>query len=428
MKQDLAILGGTPVLRRPLAEINNIGRNEISAALKVLRTGKLSCFVASNTEEFLGGPWVDKLEKCFSSYFSRNYAVSMNSATSALYAAVYALGIQQSDEVIVTPYTMSASATAVLACSAVPVFVDVNVNNYCVDADKIEEAITKRTKAIIVVHLFGNPAEMDKIMRLAKKYRLSLIEDCAQSPGAKYQERFTGCFGDVGVFSLNRHKTIQTGEGGVAVTDSKDIAFRLRLIRNHAEAVLDQMPAVRTPNLIGWNYKMTELEAAVGAEQIKKLDRLNLLRIRNADYLDNEISRFDWIVLGKKEKKNKSVYYRYPFRFIRKALGIRRSTLASAMFAEGFALNEGYVKPLYLQPVYKRTRNKNAPYLAQLYNSGIKYVKGICPVAESLHRDELLLSNLTHLARSEYDIDNFISALRKVEYNVTALKRYEKNL
>lgn len=426
MKKKLALLGGKPVLKKILLEPHHIGKQEINAALEVLATGILSGFVARSNDEFLGGRWVRKLERKFCRYFGSEYAVSMNSATSCLYAAVYALGICPGDEVIVSPYTMSATVTAILACSGTPVFADVDVDNYCIDADKIEPLITPKTKAIIAVHLFGNTAEMDRIMRIAKKYRLGVIEDCAQAPGAAFKGKLAGRFGDIGVFSLNRHKTIQCGEGGVALTDCKELALKLRLIRNHGEDVIDQMDKPEKFNLIGWNYKMTELEAAIATQQLNKLNKLNALRIKMAEYLTLKLKDFDWIIPNHPTRSGKAVYYRYPLRYIKKNLGIRRSTLAKALSAEGFLLNEGYVKPIYLQSIYKKKGPANLPFLSGIHESSRQYKVGLCPVAEKLYNDELLISKIIHCARSFKGIDLFIFALKKIEANIAGLIAYEK--
>lgn len=425
MKEKLALLGGKPVLRSPLPEQYHIGREEINLAKEVLKSGMLSGFVARYNEEFLGGPFVRKLERKFSSYFGTNLAVAMNSATSCLHAAVYALGICPGDEVILPPYTMSASAAAVLACSGVPVFVDINENNFCIDADRIEAAITSKTRAIMVVHLFGIPADIKRIMHIADKHNLRVIEDCAQAPGAMCADKFVGTFGDVGVYSLNRHKTIQTGEGGVAVTNDKAIALKLQLIRNHAESVVDEISFNKEFDLIGWNYKMTELEAAIGSVQIRRLAGLNAARVRNAVYINKRLKHFPWLITFRTSPDTRCVYYRYPLRFISNGLGIKRSTFARAMQCEGFLLNEGYVKPLYLQSIY-RTNNTCAPYLSGIRLSRQKYQEGVCPVAEKLYRKELLLSPITHLASKKEDLNKFIAAIKKIEDNVKELSEFEK--
>lgn len=422
MSEKLALLGGRPILREPLKEPNHIGEQEIEQAIAVLKSGQLSSFVAADNEGFLGGAWVKRIEQSFKDYFGTKFAISMNSATSGLFASVYALGISPGDEVIVSPYTMSATAAAVLACSGVPVFVDVDCEDFCIDTGKIEAAITAKTKAIIAVHLFGNPVQMERLMAIATRHNLAVIEDCAQAPGAEYHGKYVGTMGDVGVFSLNRHKTIQSGEGGVIVTDQEELALKLRLIRNHAETVIDQMGVGERYNLIGWNYRMTELEAAIGSAQIKRLNALNALRISNADYLREKLNKFSWIIPNRPKPNTKAVYYRYPFRFIKKNLGIERSMFAKVMQAEGFPLNQGYLKPLYLQSIYQK-KAKGAPYLNQLEQSEQNYQQGLCPVVEKLYREEFMFSAITHLAKSKGELNLFIQALEKVEANVGELEK-----
>ena len=181
-----------------------------------------------------------------------------------------ACGVGPGDEVIVTPYTMSATATAIIVYNGIPVFADVEMKNYNLDPVSVESRITDRTKIIFVVHIFGHPADMDSIMMLAEKHNIMVIEDAAQAPGAFYKGRLAGTIGDIGVYSLNCNKVIQCGEGGIAVTNSDDLAGRLRLIRNHAEAVIAAGKHVDSlVNMIGWNYRMNEIEAAISREQLK---------------------------------------------------------------------------------------------------------------------------------------------------------------
>ena len=285
MSSELAIFGGKPVREKPFLPYNTIGEEEKKAVMEVLDSGVLSNFYGSYDPRFYGGERVKKLEREWEEYFNIKYAVSVNSATSGLYTAVGAIGVEPGDEVIVTPYTMSASASAVLVYGAIPVFVDIEEDTFCLDPKKIKEAITPRTKAIIVVHLFGHPAKMDEILEIAKENDLKVIEDAAQAPGALYKGRHAGTIGDIGVFSLNCHKTIQSGEGGIIVTNNEEIAGRCQLIRNHGENVVKPLGITNLSNMLGWNYRMTEMEAAVASEQLKKLKSLNEVRIELANYL-----------------------------------------------------------------------------------------------------------------------------------------------
>ena len=202
----------------------------------------------------------------------------VNSATSGLYAAIGALGIGYGDEVIVSPYTMSACSIAPLIYGAVPV-ADIDPDTGCLDPESVASKVTERTKAILIVHQFGYVANMDAIVRIANKNNLKIIEDCAQAHGARYQKKFVGTIGDIGVFSLNVNKTIQSGEGGIVVTNNEAIYEKLCLIRNHGENVVESRGIRNIENLFGQNYRMTEVTASIARVQLKKLSFLNNHRL-----------------------------------------------------------------------------------------------------------------------------------------------------
>ena len=215
----MALLGGDPMKPNPLPKYNTIGKDEKKAVMKVLDTGELSGFIASNGKEFFGGTEVQSFEEEFSTFFSTKFSISANSATTALHSAICALGVEPGDEVIVPPYTMSASATCVLFAGGTPVFSDIDDEIFCIDPKFVEPLITKNTKGIVAVNLFGHPAKLFELRKLADKYGLFLLEDNAQDLGI--DKKFTGTIGDIGVFSFNRHKTIQSGEGGVAICNNE---------------------------------------------------------------------------------------------------------------------------------------------------------------------------------------------------------------
>ena len=278
----LAINGGNPVRTDPWLDNITTGEEEKLAVMRVMDSGFLSLFEGSHTPDtpfsFNGGPEVQCLEDEWSDYYGVKHSISVNSATSGLYAAIGALEIGYGDEVIVSPYTMSACAIAPLIYGAIPVFADVELNNGSLDPKSIAERISSRTKAILVVHQFGIPADMDAIMIIAKKHGIKVIEDCAQAHGAKYKDQYVGTIGDIGVFSLNVNKAIQSGEGGVCITNNNNLAYRLRLIRNHGEAVVDAADYKNIVNIAGFNYRLTELQAAIARVQLKKMNQMNTVR------------------------------------------------------------------------------------------------------------------------------------------------------
>ncbi|GBR75480.1 pyridoxal phosphate-dependent aspartate aminotransferase superfamily, partial [Candidatus Termititenax persephonae] len=254
----LAINGGTKVRQTNFPPYLPIGAEELARVQEVFRSSIFSRFLGAWHEDFYGGPQVRALEKEWAEFFGVKHAVSVNSATSALYCSVGALGIEPLDEIIVSPYTMSASATAPLIYNAIPVFADVEPDCFCLSASEVERKITDKTKAIIVVDIMGQPYDQ-RINEIARRRNIKIIEDCAQAPYARYKEKFAGTLGDIGVYSLNYHKHIHSGEGGIIVTNDDALANKLRLIRNHAEAVVEAKGETDLTNMLGFNYRMTEV-------------------------------------------------------------------------------------------------------------------------------------------------------------------------
>lgn len=428
-KDRLALLGGEPVNKTPFPSSNTIGEEEKKEAIKVLESGVLSGFLGRYGDKFLGGPMVRRLENAFSRYFKIKHAVSMNSATSCLHAAVSALNIGPGDEVIVTPYTMTATAASILMNNAIPVFADIDPDIFSIDPRKIEKLITPRTKAIMVVHLFGHPAKMDEIMDIAKRHNLRVIEDSAQAPAALYKGRFTGTFGDIGIFSLNYHKTIQTGEGGVAVTNDEKIAFKLQLIRNHGEAVVDDMASLNEEiNILGWNYRLPEIEAAMAYTQLKRLEALSLHRIKLANYLTGKLRGFSGITPPAVLEGTRHVYYLYVMKFNEEKVGLSRDLFVKAVKAEGVPITSGYMRPLYLQSIYQRKKaygNKDCPFSCHYYSGNTEYKKGLCPVVEHLEEKEVMTTNICRAPLTLKEMNLFVKAIEKVFKNLGQLKEYE---
>lgn len=425
----LAINGGGKTRTTPFPAYNTIGKEEEDAVLRVLRSGKLSTYLGTWHDDFYGGDEVRALEREWAEYSGSKHAISVNSATSGLYCAVGAAGISLGDEVIVSPYTMSASATAALVYGAVPVFADIEEEYYCLDPKSIESKITNRTKAIIVVDIFGQPYDADAINAIAKKHNLIVIEDTAQAPGAKYKDRFAGTLGDIGIFSLNYHKHIHSGEGGVIVTDNDNLADRLRLIRNHAEAVLDARgykDKNELINMIGFNYRMTEIEAAIAREQLKRLNSLLKPRLENAKYLNEKLSQIPCIKPTKIRKNTTHAFYVHPLIFDQNIAGVERNTFINAVKAElprtllrddsDVLMGCGYVKPLYLQPLYQERiafGKDGFPF----NQSNVKYDKGLCPITESMYFEKLFTNEFIRPPMTKKDLDDVVKAFEKVWEN-----------
>jgi perosamine synthetase len=411
MKNKLALFGGTKTRTRPFPAHPIIGDEEKRAVMEVLESGHFSTFIAAPGQFFLGGEKIRQFEREFAAYHEMKYAVAFNSATAALHAAVVAVGVKPGEEVVVPPYTFTSSATCVLMHNAIPVFADIQRDIYCLDPEAFEKAISPLTRAIIPVHLFGHPANMDSVLELARRHNLKVIEDCAQAPGAKYKGRFVGTLGDCGIFSFTESKTIMTGEGGMLITNDPSIAEAAQMVRNHGEVILEtQTERSYRSDILGWNYRMTEIEAALGIVQLKRLDDLNAQRILLADYLSEHLCKLPGLSPPVVYPDCKHVYYIYPFRYDAVRAGLPRADFAKALSAEGVPVGIGYVRPLYLNPIYHENR---APAF-RFYTGSARYEKGICPVTEAMYERELLLLGIVRPPATVGDMDDVIAAMTKV--------------
>ncbi|MGE5396042.1 MAG: DegT/DnrJ/EryC1/StrS family aminotransferase [Chitinophagales bacterium] len=427
---ELAIKGGPKVRSELFPAYRPVGREEEQAAQRVIRSGVLSKFLGAWHDDFYGGPEVQALEKEWAEYFGVRHAISVNSATSGLYCAVGASGVGPGDEVIVSPYTMSASATAPLIFNAVPVFADIEEDYFCLDVDSIESRITGRTRAIIVVDIFGQPYDSERINKLAKKHNLLVIEDTAQAPAAKYGTRYAGTLGDIGVFSLNYHKHIHCGEGGVVVTNDDELAERVRLIRNHAEAVVAAKGTANLINMLGFNFRMTELEAAIAREQLKKLGQLVDKRRKNIEYLNRLLAEIPCLEPARVRPGCEHAYYVHPLKYRGEIAGVSRERFIEAVKAElmptelrlteGVKVSCGYVKPLYLMPLFQEMQgygSMGCPFKCPRYEGNISYPQGLCPVTERMHFKELIFHELISPALAPKDLDDVVVAFNKVWTN-----------
>lgn len=420
----LAIFGGQPVRTELMPAYNTIGEAEKRAAMEVLETGNLSQFIGGWSEDFFGGPRVIEFEKAWGAVFKAKHVISVNSNTSGLFAAVGALGMGPGDEMIVSPYTMSASAVCALAYGVTPVFADIQPDIFCLDPASIEARITPRTKAILVVHIFGHPADMDPILAIAKKHNLRVIEDCAQVPLATYKGRPVGTLGDIGVFSLNYHKHIHTGEGGMITTNDDELALRLQLIRNHAETSVKELKIPNLLNMIGANYRLTELQAAIGLTQLARLESLIAEREANCRYISEKLSAFPGITPPVVYDNCRHSYYLHACKYDRAQIGPSRNRFIEALAAElpsaylrestGKLIGAGYVEPIYLQPIYQQRTVTRCAFNCPRYEGTVSYEKGLCPTAEKMHYEELFTHEYMRPPMTRSDLDDFVRAFEKV--------------
>jgi dTDP-4-amino-4,6-dideoxygalactose transaminase len=425
MSEKLAILGGSPTIPEKFPPYNPYGREEVDAAREVIESGVLSRFLGTWHEDFYGGEKVRAFERAWAQYFQVGHAVAVNSATSGLIAAVGALGVEPGDEIIVTPWTMCATATSILVWNAIPVFADIEPETFNLDPKSIEKNITPLTKAILVADIFGHAADLDPIMALARKHGLKVIEDAAQAPAALYHGRYAGTIADIGVFSLNYHKHIHTGEGGVCVTNDPVLEERMQLIRNHGEAVVSGKGVTDLTNMIGFNFRLGEIEAAMGIEQLKKLRRLTDEKSRAGSRLSSGLADLKGLHTPVVKDGCTHVYYVYPLKIDVNSLEVLRPKMVAALRAEGVpGLSEGYTN-LHLLPMYQKIMaygSKGFPWVKEVYRGSVSYHKGICPIAEDLQDNSMIGLSLCLHNYTDRETDLVIQAFHKVWNQLDVLR------
>lgn len=426
----LALLGGEKVIKQTIPRVNTIGKEEITAVNEVLQSGELSRFIGAWHEDFYGGRQIKHFEAAWKDFFAVEHAVSVNSATSGLIAALGAIDLNPGDEVIVSPWTMSASATAILVWNAIPVFADIDKQTFNLDPDSIEKNLSPYTKAIVVPSIFGHAADFKAIMKIAKDHNLMVVEDAAQSPGAKYADKYVGTLGDIGVFSLNYHKHIHCGEGGVCVTNNPNLAEKLQLIRNHAEAVVEKKNVSSLVNMLGFNFRLGEMEAAIGIEQLKKLPMIAKEKTQIGLKLIEKLKGLPFLEMPTIKQECTHVFYVFPMLIDVNALGVSRELLCQALTAEGIpGLSGGYVNA-HLLPMYQTKTvygNKHFPWSNAICQREIHYHKGICPIAEHYHDTMMMKFLFSMYEIRDAELNQIVEAFYKVWDNLDDLRSIKEH-
>ncbi len=386
MVETPAKYGGSPVRTSPLPSVADIsgrwiGNEELSLLIDVLRSGRLNRVY---------GTFVKKFERMFAEIMGVKYAIASTSGTAAIHIALGACNIGPGDEVITTPITDMGTIIPILFQNAIPVFADVNSETYNLDPGAIRKSLSDKTRAIIVVHLFGIPADMDPIMEIAEQHDLYVIEDCAQAYLAEYKGKLVGTIGHLGAFSLQQSKHITCGDGGVTITNDEELAQRARLFadkgwdREHGRCHL----------FLGNNYRMTELQGAVALAQLNKLRWVVERRRYLAGILTRKLETLDGISPLKPPKGCKASYWQYPVKVNTRLLGADLEEFSEALKAEGIPNSPGYVPPVYLQPVFAKRRvyrDPRCPFECPLYGRKVCYSEGICPNAERMNKEVLII-------------------------------------
>lgn len=425
--RQLALFGGTPIRTAPFKPYRTIDDKEIAAVVEVMKAGVLSDYLGSKSDYFLGGRYVRKLEETWAEQYGVRHAIAMNSATSGIIAALGAIGIGPGDEVIVSPYSHVISATAPLFYGAVPVFADLEPDYFCLSIESIKAVTTPRTKAILLVDTLGQSSDMDPILAFARERGIFVINDSAHITVATYMGKRAGTLSDVGIYSLNSHKTIQCGEGGVCVTNDNDFAFRMQLIRNHAENCVEEYGVADLTNMVGYNFRMNEIEAAITLEQLKKAHGLIAAKRELAEHLTDRLRAIDGITPPAVRPGCTHDYMTYSFLIDPEKIRLSREEFLKRLNAEGIPsamipdthfmpVYAGYVKPIYRRQVFvqKAFFKGGGPWTFSEYTGDISYDPKQFPVTEDLFLRTMLTMMCVFPANTLQDMDDIANAIEKV--------------
>jgi perosamine synthetase len=352
----------------------SIDNESMVAVQEVLKSGQLA-----------QGPRVEEFEKAFAGYIGTKYAVAVNSGTAALHIALLASGIGPGDEIVTTPFSFIATANCCLFCGAVPVFADIDEKTFNISPREIEKKISAKTKAVIIVDLYGQCCDMDEIAGLCDSRNLLLIEDACQAHGAAYKGRKAGSFG-TGCFSFYPTKNMTTGEGGMITTDNEEIAAKAKVIRQHGQV------QKYIHEVLGYNFRMTDISAALGICQLKKLDARNCLRMENAAFLSEQISGIKGLIPPFIAPDRNHVFHQYTIR-VTSDYKCSREELQRKLGEKGIGSGIHYPVPIHEQPLYKNLGYKDS-----------------FPVSE--RASEEVLSLPVHPGLSQSDLKTIVEALK----------------
>jgi len=400
----LAIKGGEPVRKKPFPRWPVFDERELEALKEVLYGGVWG----------IGGKKKKEFEEKFAAYQSAKFGVAVTSGTAALEIALRAIGIKAGDEVIMPAYTFMATPTAALYVNALPVFADIDPATYNLDPKSVEEYISDKTRAILPAHIGGCPADMDGIMKIAKRNGLSLIEDACQAWGAEWRGRRVGALGDLGGFSFQSSKNISSGEGGIVLTNDRRL-YELSWSYHNCGRIMEG--AWYQHDLLGGNYRMTEFQAAILLVQLTRLDEQTKIRNENALYLSDRLSRIKGIEpLQRGPEITRHAYHLYIFRYSPEEFeGLPRSRFLEALKAEGIPCSSGYV------PLYKERFMLNLakdPLLSQLYGKKADHSNVKLTVTERACYEEGVWLFQSMLLGTREDMDDIFNAIAKIKENV----------
>ena len=349
----------------------HISKNAVKYVTECVKTGWISS----------SGSYIKTFEENFAKFIGVKHAITTTSGTAALHLALLALGIKKGDEVILPSHTMIASAAAVVYTGATPVLVDVERDTWNMNVKQIESKITKRTKAIMPVHIYGLPVDMDGILKLAKKYKLYVVEDAAESLGAKYHGKITGSLGTIGCFSFYANKIVTTGEGGMVTTNSDKLAKRLRILKDLAHSTKRRF----LHNEIGYNYRMTNMQAALGVAQLEEVKKYIEKKEWMASIYKQRLSKIEGISLPVQNIKTTNVYWMYGI-LVENNFGITRDELMKKLLEKGIETRTFFI-PMHRQPALKKLglyKGERYPVSDEIGRKGLYLPSGLAITKEEI--------------------------------------------
>jgi len=414
----LAIKGGEPVAPKGIGITWPIyGEEERRALIEVLESGRWWRGAYQDPKESKVG----MLETEFCEYLGVKHGVAVMNGTAAIELALKAAGIEAGDEVIVPAVTFIATATAVLAVNASPVFVDIDPETYQIDPEKTEQAVTDKTRAIVPVHYGGYPADMDRIMAIAEKHNLIVVEDCAEAHGSEWRGRKVGGIGHLGTFSFQMGKPLTCGEGGFVSTNDEELAKKCFSYHNIGRVRGRPFYEHHIP---AWNMRMTEFQGAILLSQLKRLPEQTEQRHINGEYLAQQLETTEGIKALKRDPRiTKRGYYFYLMRYNQKDFGrINRDRFMEALHAEGIPAGKAHNQPLYKNPVFQEMHfgRTGCPIRCPLHGEPIDYSKVHCPVAEHVYEKEIIALGKDFLMERE-KVNLVLEAIRKIKKNENEL-------
>jgi dTDP-4-amino-4,6-dideoxygalactose transaminase len=390
---NLAINGGTPIRTKAFPSWPIFDDLERKLILEVVDSGQWGGVERTKLEEF---------EQKFAEFQNAKYAISVNNGTIAITAALLAVGLGPGDEVIMPPYTFIASATGPLMFGAIPVFVDIEPDTLLIDPEKVESAITSKTKAILAVHIAGAPANMTRLKEIAQKYNLKLIEDSAQAVGSQWEGTGVGAIGDMGTFSLQSSKNLTAGEGGIILSNDENYADSAWSIANVGRI---RKGGWYQHELVGWNFRMTEFQAAIALAQMSRLEEQCKRREKNGTLLTELLPQIDGVrTLKRDERITRHAYHLYMFRIEPQlADKIEKTDFIKRLSAEGIPVASGYV-----------SLNQNKAIMETTQKFLGKERRDSCPISERLCAKEALWLFQNLLLAEEKDMYDIANAVKKV--------------